>query len=430
MFSPACLYFSTVPAHVVDLIAGAVCYQTQKTYRPARDLWIQYWLPQGNASDNWMYLISDVDFSHRQRVWILIDFLHWMIAPPQSVAASVACHHFTGLRFMFRNHITSLEPFSDESLTKAKESTLTKSNKEIRERKATYQILPLVINDLAELRQRFFMDASASLHERMTCVAIAAGFNVTLRIGEVAYGGPYEKWVPDFQASDPVLLASERVTPPLVWTEVKGDHRLFLCDIYLEDTTGVSYSYLQYIDLAPEARPIIEYMKWDSGSTKSSRRQHDKLAYHFGRGSPLESQFLDDFLWFLHHRGRTTADLQIFSCVSHSKRADQLTKNLTERMVREMIKHLKASHGFDPRNFSGKSQRMGGATSYAASGRSTADTLANTGHKNLSTTLIYTNTAGTTGNALSNTAVITDKDLKRTLPANQRVHGAAGTRKK
>jgi hypothetical protein len=99
-------------------------------------------------------------------------------------------------------------------------------------------------------------------------------------------------------------------------------------------------------------------------------------------------------------------------------------------MVREMIKHLKASHGFDPRNFSGKSQRMGGATSYAASGRSTADTLANTGHKNLSTTLIYTNTAGTTGNALSNTAVITDKDLKRTLPANQRVHGAEGTRKK
>jgi hypothetical protein len=205
---------------VVDLIAGAVCFQTQKTYRPALDLWIQYWLPQGNASDNWMYLI---DVPHRQQVLILIDFLHWMIGPPQNVAASVACHHFTGLRFTFRNHIASLEPFSDESLTKAKESILAKSNKEIRDKKVIYQILPLVLKDLAELREQYFMNPSATLHERMTCVAIIAGFNVTLRIGEVAYGGPYEGWKPDYHASDPVVAASERVVTANVPSETRWD---------------------------------------------------------------------------------------------------------------------------------------------------------------------------------------------------------------
>jgi len=415
---------------VVDLIAGAVCFQTQKTYRSALDLWIQYWLPQGDASDNWMYLINDNDFPHRQRVLILIDFLHWMIAPPQNVAASVACHHLTGLRFTFRNHIAPLAPFADESLAKAKESILAKSNQEIREKRVIYQILPLVLKDLAELREQYFLNPRSTLLERMTCVAIIAGFNVTLRIGEVAYGGPYEGWKPDYHASDPVVAATDRIKPPLVWKEIKGDHRLFLCDIYLEDSAGISYSYLQYIDFDPEARPHIEYMKWDSGSSKSSRRQKDKLAYHFGRGSPLEAQFLDDFLWFLHHRGRTTEDIQIFSCLSTSKRASQPTKNLTEQMVRKMLKNLKEDHGFAPQNFSGKSLRAGGATSYVASDRSTADTLANTGHKNLATTLIYANTAGTTGNALSNTAVITDRDLKRSLPVNQRVHGAAGARKK
>ena len=116
--------------------------------------------------------------------------------------------------------------------------------------------------------------------------------------------------------------------------------------------------------------------------------------------------------------------------VSMSKRAAQPTENLTEQMVRKMLKDLKEEHGFAPQNFSGKSLRAGGATSYVASDRSTADTLANTGHKNLATTLIYANTAGTTGNALSNTAVITDRDLKRSLPVNQFVHGAAGARKK
>jgi hypothetical protein len=158
-----------------------------------------------------------------------------------------------------------------------------------------------------------------------------------------------------------VVAASERVKPPLVWKEIKGDHRLFLCDIYLEDTTGVSYSYLQYIDFAPEVRPHIEYMKWDSGSSKSSRRQKDKLAYHFGRGSPLEAQFLDDFLWFLQNRGRTSEDMQIFSCVSTSKRAAQPTKNLTEQMVRKMLKDLKEEHGLAPQNFSGQLLQADGA---------------------------------------------------------------------
>ena len=75
-------------------------------------------------------------------------------------------------------------------------------------------------------------------------------------------------------------------------------------------------------------------------------------------------------------------------------------------------------------------EQMELCTSYIVSDRSTADTLANTGHKNLATSLIYANTAGTTGNAISNTAVITDRDLKRSLPVNQCVHGTAGARKK
>ena len=121
----------------------------------------------------------------------------------------------------------------------------------------------------------------------------------------------------DYQASNPILLASECVTPPLTWTEVKGDHRLFLCDIYLEDTAGVSYSYIQYIDLAPEARPIIEYMKWDSGSTKSSRRQHARPS--------LPTILVEDLLSSLSFSTIEDVLLQTFKSFHVSQQADQST---------------------------------------------------------------------------------------------------------
>ena len=399
------------------MIANGVVFSTQEKYRTGVHLWTEYRLPQGNPSHAWMYMI---DHTHREVVIALLDFLRWMIHVKGTPATS-ACHHLTGVRFAFRNHACNLEPFADDSLKSAKTGLVAKSSQAIRDRKVIFEILPLVITDLDRLRNQFFLLPESSLHERITYMAIVSAFNVSLRIGEVAYGSPFFKLLPSTDLTNPEVVSciSAGIPAPLVLTEVKQDHRFFLSDILLEDDEGSAFSYDDYMDTSPQARPNIAWMRWDSGSTKSSRRQLDKHSYSFGRECERESQFLSDFLHYLEIRGRTSSEVQLFSCMS--SRAKTGVKMLTESMVREMVKSLAPENGISSNHYSGKSLRKGGATSMGASGRSVTDILANTGHAGINTSAIYTNTGGATGNALRNPAVVTVQHLKRSLPVNNRV---------
>ena len=371
------------------MIAAGVCPSTQLKYLPSTALWYRYRSP-GGTSNYWMYLIGLVE---RDAILILIQFLLWMVETLH-LPSGASCHHMTGVRYDFRNHCASLAPFDSDSMRKAKAGLLAQTREQMVQRKVVFEKLPLLVVQLDWLRFHYWMNPTSTIDDRMTYIAIVSGFNVSLRIGEIAYEGPYKK----VQKGKTYELS---------------DHRFFLMDIHLEDEEGNGYSHAAYMSL-PMPRPRIVFMCWEAPSSKSSNRRPDGKQYQFGRGCERESQYLDDLLYFFTLRGHTNQDEMIFS------RKGSRLKKLTGHMVRDMLRKMAIAHGMNPENYSGKSLRKGGLTSMATSGRSALEVLANSGHAHLETSAIYVNTGCATGNALRNEEVVTVQGLKRSLPINNK----------
>jgi hypothetical protein len=334
-------------------------------------------------------------------VLAVLSFLEWLVGT-KGLPRHTASHHLTGVRHGFVIHLGESSIFDDHSaIALARKAYTAKNSRSERKAAVVVKIKPLTLQQLDWLRETMWLGSwSSTIDTRMTYMAISLSMNIILRIGEVARDGVYQD--------------------PKTGQILRSDHRFYLEDLFLEDSSGRPYDYLTFISSVPP--PSIVYIRLDGMSSKTSGRQSvQPRPYHFFLDAPnitpREVQFFSDFLYWISECGVSSPLLPLFSRIHPST---GLHKELTATLYRSALKSSAEHFGLDPKYFSGKSTRGGGASSMAAADRPVEDMRKLTGHANWETTVDhYVTDVGYRGNVFRNEdrKGITTTQLKRSLPA-------------
>lgn len=354
-------------------------------YRAADKLWTEFRNPQGLLLAKGLYMVG---LSRSEILEQVYRFLRWMV-DVKGIPAQTAAAHLTGVRHFFRVNLGDFQAFDTEQVMLARKCCRAKrTREELRVAAAAkVEIAPVVPEQMDWMRARYWARIQATVEDKMAYMAIAMSQNIILRIGEVAYEGPYGP-------------------------EKKTDHRFFFSDLVLEDDRGRGYGLVAYKAVTP--RPKIVYFRLDTLSSKSSRRQADGKPYHFTPGETArEAQFFNDFLEWIERSQVVQADRPLFCYRSNGVYHDLLGKKF-----RNVLKTMAVAFGMNPRCYSGKSTRKGGASSMQVSGRPDSHIVGLTGHAAITTTVVhYIRDAGLLGNTFRNSddTAVKVHHLKRSI---------------
>jgi hypothetical protein len=327
----------------------------------------------------------------------IIDFMQWLIEE-KDVKRETAVNYVTHVRSGFITHLSDISAFdAGSALTLAKTSIKAQSERTERlARKAiTFEIQPLLPEMLEWLRGHYW---DAGIDSSMIYIAVAFSYNFITRISEVVNVGPYT----DSKTGKIKLI----------------DHRPYFNELVLQTDVGESYKIDTYFNRHPQ--PMIVYFRLELISNKTSRRASVNLEPYqcYRRGNAQEIQFFDDFMSWVHQCGVRVLDAPIFSRVHP---LTGLHAQCQGSSFRNALKSAANAYNIDPRYYSGKSTRIGGATNMRAAGRTDADMLGLAGHKDIAMTMRYASAVSARGNVLSNdqSSLPTVDQLKRLLvPVN------------
>lgn len=340
-----------------DFIELAVKPGTRASNLAALAIWEEFRL---SAADGYgLYLLNAP--TTRDAVLILLDFVVWAAQVKEygANAIKVLCGK---IRWNFIGNIGDTSIFDNPSFRTALKGLAQHRQTSVVDLKkspnnALLWILPL--NDLA----RESLWTHGVQDDRMTYVGISLMFNFSLRLGEVANVGPYNR--------------APRFTP---------DHRFYWCDIILEGTStneDADYTFSQYKAILP--RPKIEMIMFVKNSSKTSGREKpDGKPYYLTRNSNPEEMFLEDFLTWIEDCNHTNENLPIAGRI-HPLQLSSL--DLHSKRIIQAMNTVGKTQGLQ--GFSGKSLRGGGSSSLAAAGYSDSQILNSVGHRSISSNQHY-----------------------------------------
>jgi hypothetical protein len=244
---------------------------------------------------------------------------------------------------------------------------------------------------------------SGNIDSQMTYIAIATGFNFTMRPGHITYMGPG-----------------------------KTDHRYLVGDITLETEDGTKlYSFTEWMDTFVGGISTVQIgiiiLRVDSSKSHGTRYGGDGSLNFICPGNEFEDQYFDDFMFWLQHCGlQGMAGHSGSSAISEGKlptlqrplfsRIHSVTKRFKKSISKDISDALKTCAeqlGLQRQSFSGKSLRIGGCTTAVASGASSDEILRATGHAGIKTSLIYTRSTQHKSTSFGYGETVGVQDLKR-----------------
>jgi hypothetical protein len=242
---------------------------------------------------------------------------------------------------------------------------------------------------------------NGSLDHKMTYIALATGYNFTMRPGHVTYMG-------------------RRVS----------DHRYLMADVSVEcEVDGKLLSVVEWLatgeDVGSRLAVTVVILRVDSSKSHGNRNGGDGSLNFISPGNEAETQYFTDFLEWLDiaglqleprrgdHRHRfypIALERPLFSRVHPITRLFKMSivKNLTDA-----LKACGETLGFERHVFTGRSLRIGGTTTAVASGASSDEITRATGHAHVETSRIYTRSTKHKATSFGYGDTVGTQDLKR-----------------
>ena len=364
---------------VQELIANSVKQGTRHAHQSAWSVWITF--VEGRIPPLDAYLWGH---TYRERALTVLDFIMWLSndGRRQGAVRTILC----GVKFFFKCNVVGFEAFDDASVRSALVG-LGSSYMSIDLKKAPSQALLWVLPLNKQARERYWL--THNIDRKMTYIAATLGFNFSLRIGEIAKSGVYNK-APKFFP----------------------DHRFYFCDISLEDfyCPSITYTFSEYKSIVP--RPTLSVVIFVKNSSKTSgRARPDGKPYFLGTlGTTEETQLFNDFVSWMEFCGHDS-DEEPIACRLHPTTLK--FKRATAKEITTMLNDVGADH--DLQGFTGKSLRGGASSAFAAAGYSDSVILNSVGHKALSSNQHYqSGSASANRYAMGAGEVISITDVRRT----------------
>jgi len=383
-------------ADIAELLRGGLNPSTVERYNVGLRFWRTFRQAQLGFPPEHPVPLSILYMTNappRQITVTVIDFMRWLIEE-RNVKSDTAVSYVTHVRSGFVTHLSDISAFdAGSAMTLARSSmrALNTRMERLTDRAEHTEIQPLLPEMLTWLRGNYWNE---DIDSSMTYMAIAFSYNFITRISEVVNVGPYI----NLKTGKPRLL----------------DHRPHFNELVLQTEQGGTYQIDTYFQNWP--LPIITYFRLELISNKTSHRAAANLEPYqcHRRGNEQEIQFFDDFMSWIHRCGVRTLESPIFSRLHpHTMRYAECQGT----SFRSAMKCMAKAFGIDPKYYSGKSTRIGGATNMRAAGRSDADQVGLAGHHDIAMTMRYVSAVSSRGNVLSNSQedLPTVNQLKRLL---------------
>jgi hypothetical protein len=236
---------------------------TVNEYQPAFNSWIEYRITTLNNLSEEEEILAHMyltDCDSDEGVAIVMDYVVWATeVQVKKIPGRTVDRYLTGIRYLLKPelHRSCHYIFDDEcftllrkglraevieSIIDSDEEGSTASSKPTKVQKIKVDIpsikLPVVAEQYDYLRKTMWEDPEATIDDNMTYIACVSAGNVVLRIGEIAYVGPYYK-------RDPIKN---------IMVHTKLDHRLMLSQGSFATPDGTRFSYEDYVN-HPEPWP-------------------------------------------------------------------------------------------------------------------------------------------------------------------------------
>ena len=369
-----CLLLETAKAYMENAVAPG----TRASNLAALAIWQEF---RRKDTDNFGLFLDDAP-NRREAVLTLIRFIVWAVKERELTpnAVRTLCGK---LRWNFTCNAGDSTLFDNTSVRTTIKGLLASYYPVLADLKKSPNSSLLWVLELNDLARDMYW-VSQDQYRHMLYIGCTLAFNFSLRIGEVANVGPYNR--------------SPKFTP---------DHRFYWCDIVLE-SEEMDLTFVEYKAVSP--RPRIDLITFVKLSSKTSgRAAPDGKPYYLTRNSMQEDRLLDDFLIWIEECQHMDDTKPIASRINP---VSGLHLDLQSKALSTMMNTVGAKHGL--KGFSGKSLRGGGSSSLSAAGYSDSVILNSVGHKSLASNQHYqSGTASGNAYALGAGNTITIRDVKR-----------------
>ena len=375
---------------VQDLIARSVLPSTRLQYVAADLAWKKFREEtKGGLGD-----LYNCDGSTRSMVLLVLEWIVWMESK-QGYPPLLIQKLMTGFAFYCKLNVVHAGVTEHKSIVGARKAAAPARLRVSGGRR----ILGVTLEMMSDLRELLWV--KGTLDQKMTYIALATGYNFTLRPGHVTYMGP-----------------------------TVNDHRYLFGDVTVEsDLDGTLLSAAEWltsgVDVGTRVAVAVIILRIDSSKSHNARNGGDGSLNFISPGNDFETQYYEDFLEWLgiagvllnprkRNRGvkefPTAMERPLFS------RVHPITRMFKMSIVKDLTGALKAcgeTYGFERSVFTGKSLRIGGTTTAVASGASSDDILRATGHAHVQTSQIYTRSTKHKATSFGYGDTVGMQDLKR-----------------
>ena len=376
-----------------EMISRSVIPSTRAKYASVELTWKRFRVEKyGDIGD-----IFNCEGSGNSMVFLILEWMRWM-EKDMEFPTNVIGKMLTGMGFILSCYVIHANAMEHLSITRARKAIAPLQAR----RSGAENTMGISLDMVQHMRNTLWL--SGNIDSQMTYIAIATGFNFTMRPGHITYMGPG-----------------------------KTDHRYLVGDITLETEDGTKlYSFTEWMDTFVGGISTIQIgiiiLRVDSSKSHGTRYGGDGSLNFICPGNEFEDQYFDDFMFWLQHCGlQGMAGHLGSSAFSEGKlptlqrplfsRIHSVTKRFKKSISKEISDALKTCAeqlGLQRQSFSGKSLRIGGCTTAVASGASSDEILRATGHAGIKTSLIYTRSTQHKSTSFGYGETVGVQDLKRT----------------
>jgi hypothetical protein len=350
------------------MLANSVLPGTRRQYNLAKENWMLFRQQHGDG-------VADPFNLRGTRASMIILILEWFqwLQDVEKFSAGVIGRLASGLNFHCEIRVIHAGVFEHPSIIRARKAVAPAAQR----RAANEQIMGINLELVQALRNQLWV--GGPVDQRMTYIAIATGYNYTLRPGHITFMG-----------------------------RGKEDHRYLLGDITVEALRdGHMYSFMEWISSGADPLTRIEIgliiLRLDSSKSHGARHGGDGTLSFVSPGNEFETQFFQDFVQWLGECGLER------EAIRRGKISEEGTRPILQRPIfsrvhcttglfkmsrsKDITKAIKTGAdlcGLPASSFTAKSMRIGGCTTAVAAGASSDDIQRATGHASVATSLIYT----------------------------------------
>lgn len=372
-----------------DMIARSVISSTRAKYVSVELTWKRFRFDKYGIVDD----MFNCNGTYLSMVFLVLEWMRWM-EKDMEFSMNVIGKMMTGMVFVLSCYVVHADVMLHPSIVRARKAIAPLQAR----RSGSDNKMGVTLDMLQHLRLQLWM--SNDLDAQMTYIAIATGYNFTMRPGHITYMG-----------------------------SGATDHRYQMGDITLESEDGRELlSYTEWMNTFVNGSSAfsigIIILRIDSSKSHGKRNGGDGSLNFICTGNEFESQYFEDFVQWLTICGliekpkwkvNSEGSLPVLQRPLFS-RIHPETKLFKKSIVKDISTALKSCAGqldLNPQSFSGKSVRIGGCTTAVASGASSDEILRATGHAGIQTSRIYTRSTRHKATSLGfgNTVVV--QDVKR-----------------